>query len=54
MVREVTKVLNISVNFHYKMRQNYASLFRTHYAHERVFPSKKDILNWCDINPQTK
>ncbi len=54
VVREVTKVLKISVNFHYKMRQNFLSLFRSHYVDERVFPTKKDILNWCDIYPQIK
>jgi hypothetical protein len=49
-VRDVTKLLKIGVNFYYRIGQAMASLFKTHYLLERVFPSKKDLLTWCELN----
>jgi hypothetical protein len=51
-VRDVTKLIKISPNFYYRNAlsqnsQQYTSLFKMHYLHQRVFPSKKGILGWC-------
>ena len=49
VVRDVTKLLKVGFNFHYRKGQNYQSLFKMHYEHERVFPSKKSLLNWTEV-----
>ena len=46
-VRDVTKVLKIGVNFHYKVANKPYSLFKLHYPTQRVFSNKKDLLAWC-------
>lgn len=50
MVRDVTKVLKVSFNIYYQLKQTIASLFKPHYIHQRVFPNKKDIVDWCQLN----
>lgn len=50
MVRDVTKVLKVALNIYYQLKHTVASLFKPHYIHQRVFPNKKDIIDWCQLN----